>query len=185
MTTVQRFTIADGDAGVAQTVDRIADLIRESIATPIVRQCATSLVANLGPNDFAGQIYAIREFLQQNVRFLRDPAGVELLHTPEWMLSEITRAGAAYVDCDDVAILGGALAGAIGFRVCLVTVAFLDSRNPSAYTPLSHIWTAVTAPVAFRDSEGKQIWIELDTTRPMQDLPLHAISRKNVTPVII
>lgn len=184
MTTVQRFDIADGDAGVQQTVRKISEIIRESVADPLVRAAATSIVGSLQANDFQGQIYAIREFLQRNVRFLRDPAGVELLHTPEWMLRHIAEYGAVHVDCDDVAILGGTLAGSIGLRVKLVTVAFLDSGDRAAYTPLSHIWASVTAPVAFLGSYGNQDWFELDTTRPMQELPLGAISRSVVTLVL-
>jgi hypothetical protein len=185
MTTAQVLEIADGDAGVRQTVDKIAELIRSSVATPVVRQAATAIVGSLPPNDFLAQMYAIREYLASSIVFLRDPAGVELLHTPEWLLTTIAQQGAAHVDCDDVAILGGALAGAVGLRVALTTVAFLDSRNPNTYNPLSHIWTAVTAPTSFCDRAGEQIWIDLDVTRPMQALPIEAIARYEVQPVLM
>lgn len=180
MTTVQTFSIADGDVGTAQTVEHIAAVIRASVAQPLVRGTVSDLVAHLGPTDYLGQLYAIRDWLSSVVRFLRDPAGVELLHTPEWMLNEIARSGAVRVDCDDAAIMAGALAGAIGFRVVLVTVAFLDKS-----APMSHIWTSASPPVRYLDSAGEQVWIELDVTRPMQALPLESVSRSKVFPVLV
>lgn len=179
MTTAQRFTIAAGDAGTAQTVRHISDLICSNIADPIVRSAATSIVGALQPNDALGQIYAIREFLSQRIRFLRDPAGVELLHTPQWMLQQIAQQGAAHVDCDDVAILGGALAGSVGMLVRLVTVAFLDND-----APLTHIWASVSPPFPCLDDEQQQIWIELDTTRQAQAIPVNQISRSVITSVL-
>ena len=166
--------------GTDQTVARMADVIEQSVATPIVRQAATYLVGNLRPSDFLGQIYAIREWCAQHIVFLRDPSGKELLHTPEWMLNRIDQDGAAHVDCDDAAILAGALCGSVGLRVALVTVAFLDKSQP-----MSHIWASATGPVQMLDSDKRQIWIELDVTRPMQSMPADAISRCKVYPVLV
>ncbi len=175
-----RYEIANGDAGVRQTVEHIANLIRDGVASPTVRAAATAIVGGLSPHEPLEHIYAIREFLSAHIRFLRDPSGVELLHSPDWMLEEIANRGAAHVDCDDVAILGGALAGSVGLRVALVTVAFLDRRNP-----LSHIWASTSPPVQLLDSNGQQVWIDLDTTRPSQALPVGAISRQEVVPVLV
>lgn len=179
MTTVHRSTIAEGDAGVRQTVAHMADLIREGVAQPLVRETVTEIVGGLGPNSFIDQIYAVREWCAQHVHFLRDPSGVELLHSPEWLLRTIHANGAAYVDCDDAAILAGSLCGAVGMQVALVTVAFLDNA-----APFSHIWASASPPVAFLDTTGKQQWMELDVTRPMQDIPLDHISRSEVVQVL-
>lgn len=154
-------------------------LIQQSIATPIVRRAVTSIIANVPVNDFYGQAYAVREWLANHVVFLRDPTGVELLHSPEWLLRTIIADGAAHVDCDDAAILAGALMGAIGWSVELVTVALLDSGQ------FCHVYCSASAPsVAFVDDTGEQVWIEFDTTRPMQELPLNAISRTQRYPVL-
>lgn len=185
MTSAQRFTIDEGDAGVRQTVARMADLIRAGVATPAARRVATQIVANVVPTDYLAQIYAIRAYLTEHIQFLRDPSGVELLHTPDLLLSMIAENGAAYVDCDDAAILGGTLAGAIGMRVALVTVAFLDTKQPNRYADMSHIWASVSPPSGMYDDAGNQLWIELDATRPFQALPLHAIARSDVFPVIV
>lgn len=179
MTTVQRLSIAEGDSGTRQTVQRIAELIRSGVALPMVRDTATMIVGQFDPREYGGMMSAIREWCAAHIRFLRDPAGTELLHTPEWILNRIFMTGAAHVDCDDAAILGGALAGSVGFSVSLVTVAFLDKR-----APFSHIWVSITPPVPFLGPDGQQQWMELDVTRPMQDVPLDIISRSFVEQVL-
>lgn len=187
MTTVQQLSIQDGDAGVLQTVAQMTRLIRQGVATPIVRDAATQIAVGAGQSGF-DQAYAIRDFLAARVQFVRDPTGVELLHTPEWLLRRIGQMGVAGVDCDDVAILGGALAGAVGLRVRLVVVAFLDNSRPQLYgyttaAPFSHVWASVSPAEAPRDANG-EIWIDLDTTRPMQNIPMHMIARSQVFRVL-
>lgn len=154
-------------------------MIQASVATPLVRQQVSQIVNGIAPNDWCGQAYAVRDWLSDKIQFMRDPAGVELLHTPEWLLRTINAQGAAQCDCDDVAILAGALMGAIGWSVTLVVVAFLDA---SAF---SHIYCSASAPSpAFVDAQGNPIWIEFDTTRPMQELPVNLISRSQEYPVL-
>ena len=179
VTTVQRFFIFDGDWGVSQTLDHMAAVIRAAIATPAVRQLATALVADLPPTDSVGQCLAIRAWLAGHILFLRDPAGVELLHTPDWMLRRIQALGSVHVDCDDAAILAGALAGAIGLRVVLVAVAFLDKSGATAQ--YSHVWCSAAKPTAQIGDSSE--WIEFDVTRPMQELPVAMIARSDVRDV--
>ena len=179
MTTVTRMTLGDGDVGVVQTCAQMASIIQQSIATPIVRQAVSQIVSGLAPNDWYGQAYAVRQWLSDHILFLRDPTGVELLHTPEWMLRDIAANGTTHGDCDDISLMAGALMGAIGWSVCLVTVAFLDN---AAY---GHVYCAASAPsAAFVDSAGEAVWIEFDTSRPMQELPMSLISRSQVFPVL-
>lgn len=170
MTTVQRLGLSDGDLGTAQTIDAMRRCILESLALPIVRESAVSIVHDTDPTDKMSQVYAVRDWLAAHIHFLRDPAGVELLHTPEWQLREIFAHGAARVDCDDAAILAGALMGSIGWNVTLVTAAFGERDAPYA-----HVWCSVSL-------DGAD-WTELDVTRPMQDLPLDRISRWKDWPV--
>jgi hypothetical protein len=173
VTSVQTFSIAGGDAGIAQTVQRMSDIIRASVATPIVREAVTQIVGDVSGYDAVPQLYALRDWLSSHFVFLRDPFGVEHLHTPEWQLRTIASAGVVHGDCDDAAILGGALAGAIGCRVVLVTVGF---GAPNA--PFTHIWASAAPP-------NSREFLELDVTRPMQEIPVGAISRQKITPVLV
>lgn len=180
MSTALHYEIAPGDPGVRETVAHMARIIREGVADPAVRRAAIAIVGGLDPAASLDHIYAIREFLAAYVRFVRDPVGVELLHTPAWMLADIAEHGVTHGDCDDVAILGGALAGAVGLRVALVTVAFLD--NPQY---LSHVWAVATPPVPLLDEACRQAWIDLDTTRPAQATAMSQVARVERYPVVI
>jgi hypothetical protein len=99
------------------------------------------------PKDYRGEIKALFEWVQQNVRYTKDPVRVEMLHSPRRMLE--LRAG----DCDDMTILLGAMLEAIGHPIQLVLA------GPDPYRPLlfSHIYLEV-------DYKGQ--WIPLDPTMP-------------------
>lgn len=161
--------IARGDAGTQQTLVKMRSLVNRSLALPIVRGTAVAIVRSVVPRDRSGQIAAIRAFLTERVQFLRDPVGVELLHSPDWMLREVASRYYVTVDCDDVAILGAALGKAAGIKARFVAVAFYD---PVA--PYSHVWTELF--------DGSK-WRELDVTRKSQDLADKGISRQKVFPV--
>lgn len=179
MTTIRRFDIPDGDLGTDATVREMARLIAAGTALPLVRETAAQIVGPYSPKDGVSQALAIREWCKNRWRFLRDPTNAELLHDPEWILGQIARQGYVQADCDDAAILTGALAGSIGFAVALVTVAFLDKR-----AAMSHIWTSVHLPVQGLGSDQVPIWTELDITREAQDIPMRYISRSDVTMVM-
>ena len=179
MPTVTRQTIGDGDLGTAQTLAAMAALIREGVATPIVREAAADILNGIASNDWHGQAEAVREWVADHVMFTHDPAGIELLQSPEFLLRAIASNGYATGDCDDISLLSGALIGSVGWSVSLVTVAFLGS---DAY---SHVYTSATPPTAnFVDSAGNPIWIEFDTSRPMQELPMNLISRSQTYDVL-
>lgn len=167
MYTVRRETIGLGDAGTAVTVSRMRALIREGGADPMVRLLAQRIVAGVDGRDTARQAGVIRSWLKANFRFLRDPQNVELLHTPEYLLRMLVREGYIQGDCDDVAILGGALGEAIGLKAKIVTVGFDGPTGPFA-----HVWVELTGP-------GLGRWVELDTTRSRPDLASMIQRRKD------
>lgn len=144
--------IPDGDEGTFTVVDRMAELVRSRIAHPVVRRAAVDLANKVPPQHLSGQIAAVRKFLERRVPFLSDPSGVELLHDPVLLLEDIRERGTARGDCDDVAVLGAALGGALGLSARFVVVGF---RGPNE--PFEHVWTELHDGTA---------WRELDVTRP-------------------
>lgn len=181
MTTTRQVSIAEGDAGTDQTAAEMADLIRNGALTPRVRDVATAIAAN-GRDDLS-QLLMLRDWVARHFQFMRDPASGELLHDTDFMLSRIQRDGVMRADCDDAAILGGALACAIGANVSLILVA-LDPGADGAPKPYSHVWASASPPVACIDpNTGKQVWIEFDVTRPAQIDPLTLIQRAKAVPV--
>jgi transglutaminase-like putative cysteine protease len=168
---VSRVWIPTGDFGTLATLGHMRRLAREAVANPLVRATAVAATDGTGGKDAFAQAMAIRNWLVRNTAFLRDPNGTELLHSPRYMLAALRTLGPPLrIDCDDVAVLGAALGGAVGLRARFVVAAFF---SPSA--PFRHVWTELSAP--WGTVVGTR-WVELDTTRSGQSLPsFNAISR--------
>jgi hypothetical protein len=141
--------IPKGYAGTKKTVAHIKALIRQGTKDFYVRQKAIDILLAKGvkPKDYLGEIKALFEWVQQSVRYTKDPFRVEVLHSARRLLE--LRAG----DCDDMSILLGAMLEAIGHPVRLVLV----GRNPLKPLLFSHVYLEVYY-------QGR--WIPLDPTMP-------------------
>ena len=160
---VQSRNIPAGDAGASITLRKMQVLVNQSLTDPVVINTAKSIIRFLPERNYPMFVDALREFLSQRVLFCKDPRGVELLHTPRYMLDTIARRFYLQADCDDAAILAAALGKALGLRARFVALGFSVPR-----APLSHVYTEIGLP------SGE--WIPLDTTKaPYADPP--AVSR--------
>lgn len=141
--------IPTGYAGTVQTVEHIKELIRQGSKDFFVRQKAIDILLQnkVKPKHYLAEIEALFRWVQQNIRYTKDPFQVEVLHSARRMLE--LRAG----DCDDMAILLGSMLKSIGHPVRLVVAGF-DSMRPNQY---SHIYLEVLY---------KNHWIPLDATMP-------------------
>jgi transglutaminase-like putative cysteine protease len=130
-------------------VRRIAALLREGAGDFYVRQRAIDILFDrkVRPRDFLGEIKALFEWVQENIRYVKDPVRIELLHTARRLLE--LRAG----DCDDMTIILGALLECVGRPVRLV----LTGRDGSRPRSFSHI---------FLEVHVLSRWIPLDPTVP-------------------
>jgi hypothetical protein len=147
-------------------VEHIQDLILQGTRDFYVRQKAIDILLERGvkPKDYLGEIRALFEWVRDNVRYTKDPFKVELLHASRRMLE--LRAG----DCDDMAILLGALLEAVGHPVRLVLV----GPDPGRPLLFSHIYL---------EAYHRGRWIPLDPTMPY---PMGWAPRalvKNVIPI--
>lgn len=165
---IERSFIPDGDAGTIATVRRMARLVITGATDPLVRDTASTVVAGVSGREPVQQAQAIRRWLASHFQFLRDPHGAELLHSPRLLLTWVGQRGKVQADCDDAAILGAALARAIGLKVRFVVVGFLA---PSA--PFRHVWAEASASSGPHAGE----WVEFDVTRQAQAIPWDKISR--------
>lgn len=122
-------------------------LIRHGVKDFYVRQKAIDILFEKGvrPKDYLGEIKALFEWVQRNVRYTKDAFRLEILHTARRMLE--LRAG----DCDDMSILLGAMLESIGHPVRLVIVG-PDLLRPDLFT---HVYLEVY-------HQGR--WIPLDAT---------------------
>lgn len=134
-------------AGKSRTVEHMVALIRAGARDSYVRQKALDILLErrVNPKDYLGEIKALFEWVQQNIRYTKDPFRPEVLHSVRRMLE--LRAG----DCDDMAILLGAMWEATGHPVRLV-LAGPDPLRPHLFT---HVYLEVYC---------KGCWIPLDLT---------------------
>jgi hypothetical protein len=141
--------IPSGYQGTLKTLGYIGDLIKQGAKAFSVRQTAIAILRQRGvrPKDYAGEIKALFEWVQQNIRYTKDTFRVEVLHSAKRMLA--LRAG----DCDDMSILLGAMLESIGHPVRLV-ISGPDPLRPDLF---SHIYLEVFL-------QGR--WIPLDATMP-------------------
>lgn len=162
--------IPGGDAGVlGATVPRMAALIRMGRIEPLIRGAAVRLVGGCRPTDDLCRQLKIYRFVKRHIRFVPDPRRVELLHTPLAMLYTIRVQGWAAGDCDDSAILLGALMEAVGVRTRIKVVAV----EPGDVRPFRHVF------IEARQSNG--LWLRWD---PLGErYPEHLFTRSAVREV--
>ena len=141
--------IPRGYGGTLRTVEHMMALIRAGAKDFYVRQTAIDILLEreVKPKDYLGEIKALFEWVQRNVRYTKDPFGVEVLHSARRMLE--LRAG----DCDDMSILLSAMLESIGHPVRLV----LSGPDPLRPRLFSHVYLEVY---------HKARWIPLDATMP-------------------
>lgn len=144
-----RAPLLAGDAGTAQTIEKIRELVNDAWGDANVAAYAGSLLYNwdVAQHDQMAEARAV--WLDaKTFRFANDPFTKEVLH-PVWQLLN-TRIG----DCDDInALVIPALLGAAGIEARLVTIA-ADPRDPNCF---SHIYAEANV-------NGQ--WIALDAARP-------------------
>jgi hypothetical protein len=141
--------IPRGYLGTRKTLQHVQALVRQGAKDFFVRQAAIDILLQSGvqPKDYLGEIQALFKWVQQNVRYTKDPYRVEVLHSARRLLE--LRAG----DCDDMTILLAAMLEAIGHPTRLVII----GPNPLKPRLFSHIYLEV-------NHQGK--WIPLDPTMP-------------------
>lgn len=100
----------DGIAGTALTLRLMKQLALNGSRSAIVHDAAVRIIKQAGvpAYDHKGEMEALFKFARDNVRYVRDPVGVELLQTPERTLKVLSG------DCDDKTTLLAALLGSIG-----------------------------------------------------------------------
>lgn len=131
---VVRTTIPAGRAGTLATLRAMRSLVHAGARDLTVREAAVAIMrrANVQPHDFPGEVAALFGYVRDRIRWTRDIAGVETLQTARYTLAH------GFGDCDDKAVLLGALLGSVGHlaHVFLRAVGASPSR-------LSHVYPVV------------------------------------------
>ena len=132
--------LADGDAGVAQTIELMRSLVlygdpgsantpkgAGSRVDPYIRSVAGQLVAPLDPRDQVSHAQAIFDWVRDHVRFVRDPNSEELVQNPRWTLQY------GFGDCDDITTLLCSLCESVGIPAEFITVSLAGEQFDHVY----------------------------------------------------
>jgi hypothetical protein len=103
------------------TVELIRRAIVKGSRSQVVRRRAIAIVQKAGvpPKDYRGELRALFDYCSHKLRYTRDPATAELVHSPLRLLGEIDQQGFTAGDCDDQTVLLGSLAASIGLPVAI------------------------------------------------------------------
>jgi len=123
------------NARMSDTLGAMRRLANEGKKDLEVRRLVEQINAQVAEGDYASELLAIYYWVKQNIRYMRDIAGVEFLKTPRKLLE--TRSG----DCDDIATLLAAMFMAAGNSVQF-TIASFRPGAPS----FSHVYVEVLTP---------------------------------------
>jgi transglutaminase-like putative cysteine protease len=123
----------------------MTELVKNGKKNASVRAKALALTHDLPQKDKLGEIRALFNFVQNNIRYVRDISGVETLAYPEQVL--VQESG----DCDDKSTLLAALLESIGHPTRFLAVGFQPGN-------FSHVFVETIV--------GNKKWLSLDTTEP-------------------
>lgn len=98
---------------------------------PVIRQLAINILNYYGSDshNFVDEAVAIGEYVQNNVRYVKDANGIEQLHDPLTLIEQIQR-NVARADCDDMALLIATLLLSIGHTPCFRMVRYEQGKGP-------------------------------------------------------
>lgn len=135
---VERSMLADGEAGVDQTVAKMSDMAKGiyGARSAKIRALAINIIeqAGVGDKDYYGYAKAIHNWVRDEIRYVKDPVGQETLSYPEE-----TAFNSKAEDCDGKTILEMAILGAVGIRSYPVVVGM---RKGS----FSHVYLHIIIP---------------------------------------
>jgi len=128
--TVTLAELPSGKAGTVTTLKHMRDFVHAAIRNPSqrIRNKALEIfsVRGVPPRAWYKEICALARFVRDEIRYVKDPVGVELVQTPEATL-EIGQG-----DCDDKSTLLAALLMATGHPAKFIAVGMGGG-------PLSHV----------------------------------------------
>ncbi|MGE0294704.1 MAG: transglutaminase family protein [Hyphomonadaceae bacterium] len=109
-TTAQLSNLPEGKAGTVATLRIMRDLARAAIRDPQqkIRLAALNIIGQLPARQWSSEVAALHRFVRDDIRYVRDPVGVESVATPDKTL-EIGQG-----DCDDKSVLLAALLESVG-----------------------------------------------------------------------
>jgi len=132
----ERHWIPSGDAGTAETIEKMRSLVDSGKRSQRVRELAGRLIQSCTKKDYYCYADSIFKFCRDKIQYAYDPHGVEWVESPERILD------AGVADCDSVCVLFASLCENLGLPCQYVTVR-ADKNRPSEF---SHVYARVKIP---------------------------------------
>lgn len=145
-----RAPLLQGEPGTKQTIQLMRKLVDSAVSDQRFVRFAKEIVRGVLPYNDIGEASAVYEWVKRSIRYTKDPVTKETLYPPLELLK--LRAG----DCDDIAMLMGAIMIALGYPARLVTIA-ASPENPEEF---SHVYLEAEVP------PGSGQWVAMDAARP-------------------
>lgn len=135
------------------TLVRMVNMTMAEYQVPSLVEVAANIAETVPEKNVPAIAAALLRWLRTYTRFVPDPIGEQQLKSPLYMLALVRQDGLAPGDCVDLAMLGAALAMAVGIPAKFVGEAY--AQVPDA--PLVHVYAVVQT--------GPETWVNLDTQR--------------------
>ncbi len=136
--------VPDGEAGIRATLKRMRDQVNEAKADPAIYDKAREIIRYEPQKNFPQEARAVQAWVQQHIRYTRDPTDMDSLQEP----SKTLELGMG--DCNNQSTLVAALLNSIGARTRFHAI----GPEPGVFT---HVFTEVLI-------DGS--WFALETTEP-------------------
>lgn len=149
-------TLADGPAGIRETLKHMRDQVRADKMRGDLRHVAQMAVMRAGVpgKDFIGEVDAVFNFVRRRIRYSLDTNGVEVVQAPHVTLQ------LGYGDCDDMSVLLACLLEQLGHVCYFCALAFDQAPN------FSHVMV-LCVPAG----EGPPIALDATEPHPMGWFP--------------
>lgn len=140
---------AGGGAGVKQTLTTMARLTNQAVDDPNIRSQAAEHTYQFR-GDKQAQMQALLSWTRAAIRYVPDPAGLEMLHGPALIARAIAEKRFVYGDCDELSMYLGTLLKAVGMRPIYRAVGYNGF-------PWSHVYVVVNGA---RLDPTRREWLE-------------------------
>jgi hypothetical protein len=134
--------------GIDDRLGMMIGQVMDSRSKQFVYKIVGKILRNIPERDWDGEVAAIFNWVRNNIRYTRDPLGVELFRTPRAAYSD------GIGDCDDMSIILVALLRAVGY-ICRFRVIGFEKGS------YSHVYVVVGIP-----PEQPERWLALDPSQP-------------------
>jgi transglutaminase-like putative cysteine protease len=134
-----------GSAATYHTVRQMRSLVKSERILPFIINKAVGVIHFAVQKDELSEIDALFKFVRDNVRYVKDVAGLETLSTPTMTLQRMVG------DCDDQATLLATLLESVGYPTRFIMTAYQQNQE------YEHVYLEVF-------SSSRNMWFPLDPT---------------------